>query len=95
MCSARTTITGADLDQALQVVARHRDLTLTPLGPALTGFGTYAQPKWRAWRRRQRLEATTPERFDDLVNACCALADPVIRGEVTHHLWRDSAWQPA
>ncbi|CAO5179200.1 guanylyltransferase TglT toxin [Frankia sp. AiPs1] len=93
--AARTTIIGADLDQALQVVARHRDLALTPLSPALTGFGTYAQPKWRAWRRRQRLEATTPEQFDDLVNTCCALADPVLRGETTHHLWRDGTWQPA
>ncbi|WP_045875878.1 nucleotidyl transferase AbiEii/AbiGii toxin family protein [Pseudofrankia sp. DC12] len=93
--TTHTTIIGTDLAQALQIVADHRRLTLTPLAPLLAGFGAYAQPKWRAWRRRQRLEATTPELFDDLVTTCCALADPIIRGEATHHLWRDGAWQPA
>ncbi|MBL7498326.1 hypothetical protein I6A84_33880 [Frankia sp. CNm7] len=93
--AARTTITSADLEQALRVVAAHRRLTLTPLSPLLTDFGAYAQPKWRAWRRRQRLEATTPEQFDDLVTVCCAIADPVIRGEASHRVWHESTWQPA
>jgi len=42
--AARPPVIGADLEQALRVVAAHRRLALTPLSPVLTDFGTDGEP---------------------------------------------------
>jgi hypothetical protein len=89
-----TDIAGDDLEQGLRVVAAHRQVALTPLRPLLKEFGRNAQPKWRAWRRKQRLESITPADFHDLVEACCRLADPAILGRTSGRIWRDGAWTP-
>jgi hypothetical protein len=36
---------------------------LDPLADVLLGMADIAQPKWVAWRRKQRREAATPVRF--------------------------------
>ena len=72
------TITDTDLYAALETVAEHRRVMLRPLGTALAGMSGTAQPKWAAWRRKQRLEASTPERFQELLAQCSAFSDPVL-----------------
>jgi hypothetical protein len=46
-------------------------------------------------RRKQRLEATTPERFQDLLNHCVAFADPVLEGRAAGLTWSPElrAWE--
>ena len=76
-----------DLSRALAIVADHRQAELQPLGRALGDMGEVAQPKWLVWRRRQHLEATEPERFQDLLDRCSAFADPVLSGAVRGLTW--------
>ena len=73
---------------AIDTVARHRRVAMTPMVPALDGLGVLAQRRWAAWRRKQRLEATTPEQFADLLDRCSAFADPVLGGG------GDGVWSP-
>jgi hypothetical protein len=56
-----------------------------------------AQSKWATWRRKQRLEATTPERFQDLLDRCVAFADPVLDGRAIGRAWSSEspAWVDA
>lgn len=77
----------ADLATAIGVVADHRKVTMRPLVGVLMGMADIAQPKWAAWRRKQRLEAVTPVRFQDLLDRCLAFADPVIDGRATGLTW--------
>lgn len=81
------TIAADDLSHAMVTVADHREERLRPLAVALSGIAATAQPKWQAWRRRQRLELTTPERFEDLLGRCTAFTDPVLTGEARGLTW--------
>lgn len=89
-------ITGARplryLDQrgALEAVASYRRVALEPLAPLLTQMPDLAQRKWAVWRRKQRLESSTPERFRDLLAECARFADPVLDGSA-----EGLAWEPA
>ena len=85
----------ADLASAIDVVADHRKVTMSPLAGVLNGMAEIAQPKWAAWRRKQRLEGTTPARFQDLLDRCVAFTDPVLDGRVTGFTWSPAsrAWQ--
>lgn len=56
--------------RALEAVASYRQVTLEPLGPLLKAMPDLARSKWSIWRRTQRLEATTPETFDELLTEC-------------------------
>ncbi len=47
-------IAADDLSRALTTVADHRQANLRSLAEALEGMAETAQPKWLAWRRRQR-----------------------------------------
>jgi len=82
-----TSVPAENLATAMQVVADFRRVTLKPLAEVLKGIGDIAQPKWTAWRRKQRLTDTTPAHFQQLVDACITFADPVITGSATHALW--------
>lgn len=73
---------------AIKTVARHRRVTMMSMATALDGLAVLAQPRWAAWRRKQRLEATTPERFADLLDQCSAFADHVLDGG------GDDVWSP-
>lgn len=86
------TIDGTDLTTALRLVAAHRETTLAPLVDVLDGMAERAQPRWTAWRRKQRLEAETPREFRELVGDCSAFADPAILGQVTNHVWANKTW---
>lgn len=79
-----------DLAAAMRVVADHRHVERRTLAETLDGMGDVAQSRWSAWRRKQRLADTTPERFQDLIDEVVAFADPVLSGAV-----RGREWQPA
>lgn len=80
-------IAEADLLQAMAAVGEHRQADLRPLAEVLADMVGTAQPKWLAWRRKQRLETTTAEQFQDLLDRCVAFADPVITGAATGSTW--------
>lgn len=95
---ARTrSISGAVLREAIETVARYRQVEVEPLGPLLTGMPVPAQRKWETWRKKQRLEGTTPASFGELVQTCLDFAEPVLRNIVTHLSWDPIAqsWRSA
>lgn len=81
-------VKGADLKEAIDVVARYRQVNLEPLGPLLSEMPALAQRKWEVWRRKQRLEQSTPEQFRDLLQLCFAFADPILESNVA------GTWDP-
>lgn len=89
-------VAGADLKEAIDVVARYRQVSLEPLGPLLSGMPTLAQRKWEVWRRKQRLERSTPEQFRDLLQLCFSFADPILESDVAG-IWdpNTGAWGEA
>jgi len=91
-----TSVTADDLAGAVRVVAGFRHVTAKPLAEVLKGMDAIAQPRWAAWRRKQRLTETTPAQFQQVIDACIAFADPVLTGEVAHELWtpKTHAWAP-
>lgn len=84
-------IRGADLRAAIDAVARYRHVDIEPLGPLISGMPTLAQRKWETWRKKQRLEHSTPESFADLIQACVLLAEPVLTNSVAHLMWDPKA----
>ncbi len=83
-----------DLASAIAAVAAHRKVTIRPLATVLEGMPDLAQLKWATWRRKQHLQATTPERFQDLLEQCVAFADPVLEGRAVGLAWSSGlqAW---
>lgn len=65
------------LVEAARAVAAYRQVELDAVAPLLAGYGALAQPKWAAWRRKERLEEMCAERLDDQVAQVAALLDPV------------------
>lgn len=88
------TITADNLREALNTVAAHRQATLRPLAEALVGMADTAQSKWAAWRRKQRLQDTTPEQFQDLLDHCTSFTDPILAGIEDNSRWdpTERAW---
>ena len=72
--------TGVDkttLVESIERVANHRETTIEPLTEVLDGYASLAQPKWSAWRRKQRLEGT-PTEFAELLEGVIDFADPIL-----------------
>lgn len=89
---ARTrSIRGRDLHEAISAVARHRQVSIEPLGPLIAGMPTLAQRKWETWRKKQRLEQSTPVSFAELLHACSVFAEPVLTYDVTQLTWDSSS----
>ena len=89
-----TSVTADDLAAAIRVVSDFRHVTWRPLAEVLRGMSVIAQPKWTAWRRKQRLAESTPEQFQQVIDACIAFADPVLTGDAAHAVWMPAtrAW---
>lgn len=68
-------INSDDLTESIKRVAAYRQVELSPLSEALSGFAELAQSRWSAWRRKQRLNHT-PESFADLLEVVTAFSDP-------------------
>lgn len=90
-------VEGADLQEALGAVARYRQVGLEPLGSLLSQMPRLAQRKWEAWRKKQRLEQSTPRNFVDLLESCLAFTETAIAGSATDLWWNPAsqAWQEA
>jgi hypothetical protein len=80
-------IRGPDLREAISTVARYRHVDVEPLGPLVSGMPTLAQRKWQTWRKKQRLEHSTPVSFAELLEACLAFAEPVLTDSVSQLSW--------
>lgn len=87
MLSRSRPMDGAQLHSSLTTVARHRQANLTSLSTALQGMPQITQPKWAAWRRKQRMEQQIPEQFADVVQCVIAFGDPVISGTADGISW--------
>ncbi len=89
-------LTSTPLRRSLEIVADHRGTRLESLSSALEGFATIAQPRWAAWRRRLRLEGTTPPAFRDLLDEVIGFADPVLSTTRADAKWnpRERGWEP-
>lgn len=48
------------------------------------------QPRWAAWLKKQKLEATVPAKFGTVLEYVGKFADPVISGEVDGKTWDPS-----
>jgi hypothetical protein len=74
---ASRSVKQADLRTAIEAVANYRRVRLVPVATVVGSMAEVAQPKWETWRRKQRLEDVTPERFQDLLDHCIPFADGV------------------
>ena len=68
---------------------------LEPLGPLLAHMPALAQRKWEVWRKKQRLEQSTPASFADLLATCLTFVEPVLAGKTDRLQWNLSslAWE--
>ena len=96
LLSRRHDVAGAEMTEAITHVAAHRQTPLAPLSEVLDGYAELAQARWRAWRRKQRLDDRLPERFDQLLDAVIGFADPAINDKVSDWTWNAARqqWQP-
>lgn len=74
---ARRGIDPDELLSAARAVANHRGVTLEPVAPHLAGYGSVAQAKWAAWRRKEHLESVCEENLDDQIILVASCLDPV------------------
>ena len=71
---------GIDPDELLhsaRATARHRGVTLEPVGPHLAGYGAVGQAKWAAWRRKEHLESACEEDLDDQITLVASYLDSI------------------
>ncbi len=92
--AGKHSVSGDGLHSAIVEVAGYRQAALSPLHDLLQGYPAIAQPKWAAWRRKQRL-IDLPEDFGVLLEDFCSFADPVIIGESPGMTWipADRVWR--
>ncbi len=65
---------------AIREVAQHRGVSLGSFATIRDELAGHAQPKWEAWRRKQRLDERTPEQFRELLTAIEPWADVLLQG---------------
>lgn len=80
-------IDGTQLNASLSLVGAHRRVRLISLLEALDGMAGLAQPKWAAWRRKQRMEQQVPEQFAEVLHHVTRFADPAISGSADNMTW--------
>lgn len=88
-------ITYSDQRTALEAVGDHRQVPLDSMRSLMAAMPEQAGGKWRRWRHRQRLEGSTPERFEDLLSECLAYAEPVLDRSADGSTWNPHtlAWE--
>lgn len=91
LLSCRHDVGAAPLREAVTAVAEYRQAVLLPLAEVLDGFVPRAQPRWAAWRRRQRMESRLPAEFDAVVDRVIAFADPILTPGPAKTTWRADA----
>jgi len=83
--SQRHDVDGAELASALASVASRREIELRPLAVVLTGYAQLAQPRYHAWRRKNRRDEI-PEQFAKVLIHVIAFADPALGASRAAHL---------
>jgi nucleotidyltransferase AbiEii toxin of type IV toxin-antitoxin system len=86
--AGRHDVLGAELIGAMQQVGQYRQARLSPITQILDGYATNAQPRWSAWRHKQRLENQLPETFVSILDRVVAFADPALNEQVANQTWR-------
>lgn len=79
-----------ELRNAAKAVARHRDVVLGPVAPAVDGYGDVGQAKWMAWRKKNELQERCEALLDDQMAALARFVDPVYTGDATNA----AMWDP-
>lgn len=77
-----------ELRTTLEVVAKYRQVELTPVLPRLAAMPALAQPKWAAWRRRTNRLEDLPATFDEVLAAVSRFADPILERALS------GSWNP-
>lgn len=93
--SRRHSMSVEDLRRAIEEVASHRGVALTPLAGVLDGYADLAQGRWSAWRRRSNSDHL-PKAFAEVLAAVICFADPVLSEQVSDNTWdvEETAWRP-
>lgn len=91
--SRRHPIVAEELREAIDVVARHRNVELAPLADVLDGYAELAQGAWAQWRRRSNSDHL-PERFAEVLTVVIAFADLVLSSDAAGLIWNPNiaAW---
>lgn len=74
---ARQGIDTDELYRSAKAVARYRRVSLEPIAPHVVGYGQVGQAKWRAWRRKERLETVCEADLDQQMALVASYLDPV------------------
>lgn len=80
-------VKGRTMQRSLFQVAQYREVALSPLSVELLGYADMAQPRWIAWLKKQRLDATVPPEFSSVLQLAASFADPVISGNAASATW--------
>ncbi len=87
-----------DMWRAASTVAEHRQTVLGPLADVLGGYQGIAQPRWRAWRAKHRLQDRSLVDFGAQLADVMAFVDPVYaRTRQERDLWDPErfSWTPS
>ena len=76
----RHAVNAPTLRESIQRVAQYRGINVAPLEPTLAGYADFAQARWVAWLRKQRLEGVVPAEFSSVLGVVISFADAVILG---------------
>lgn len=76
----RHAVNASTLRESIHRVAQYRGINVAPLGPTLAGYADFAQSRWVAWLRKQRLEGVVPAEFSSVLGMVISFADAVILG---------------
>jgi hypothetical protein len=75
------TIDQASLLQAVQAVARHRQVKLRPIDDVVAGYGDLSQAKWAAWRRKNKMQDICDEQLDDQMKLIAHILNPIFEND--------------
>ena len=77
----------AELRTAVKAVAKQRGVELTSFRDAIDGWAEVGQPKWGAWRYRQRVEEITLADFGEQLRAVADFVESVFVNDLHLRRW--------
>lgn len=69
----------SDLERSIGAVLNYRAVEPEAITSTLRNYGALHQPKWAAWRRKERLEEITEPLLDDEVKLISNWIDPILK----------------
>jgi len=64
------------LRDAVQAVAKYREVKLRNVNQVIAGYGDVSQAKWAAWRRKNKLQDVCEEQLDDQMKLVAEILNP-------------------